>query len=250
MQIRFLFIILIALSLTACGSKGPVRPLTAAAPGTVQAPELRQQGDALLLGWQLPTTKQDGSQLEQPPVVDVYRMSYDPNDDCPECRDRSTLLASINPELPTPAQQVGNRYLLQDRPLQPGSGYQYKLITRNAGAEQSRPLILRQIYVTPLPAPQQLTVTPHDRSLSLQWRAPVLTAQDELLGYLVYRRIDSEERFRLRNPQPLTEPSFQEFSLENATRYHYRVRALVKRGDQDIESLPSATVSALPQAGI
>lgn len=252
MQIAKILVLLTSLcTLVACGNKGPVRPLETPMPGAVQAPELRQQGDALLLGWQLPASNQDGSPLEQPPVVDIYRMTYDPADDCPECFDRSTLLVSINPQLPAPAQQIGQRYLLHDRPLQAGTGYQYKLLARNKDGEQSRPLILRQEYNQPVPAPLQVKVTPRDRSVALQWQAPALTPEDTLVGYLVYRHLDTGggSPYPLMS-QPLTKTTFEDFSLENGTRYYYRVRALVNRGKQQVEGLASSELSATPKAGI
>lgn len=251
MQIRFLLITIIGLfTLAACGNKGPVRPLEIPLPGAIQAPELRQQGDALLLGWQLPTANQDGSPQEEPPVVDIYRMTYDPADECPECLDRSTLLVSINPQLPDPAQQAGKRYLLHDRPLQTDTGYQYKLITRNKVGEQSKPVILRQLYNVPLGAPQQVEIRPQDRSVLLQWQAPTLAAEDSLLGYLVYRRLDNSNSLYPLTPEPLKETSFEDFSLTNGTRYYYRLRALIKRGKQQIEGLASPEQSATPKAGI
>jgi predicted small lipoprotein YifL len=251
MRIRqFIPLIIALLSLTACGNKGPVRPLEVPLPGTVQAPELRQQGDALRLGWQLPTSNLDGSALQQPPVVDIYRMTYDPQDDCPECFDRSTLLATINPSLPQPAQRVGQRYLLHDRPLRPGTGYQYKLVARTENGDLSKPVILRLDYQQPPPAPQQVRGTPHDRSVSLQWQSPTLAPDDRLIGYLVYRRLDDTDSPYPLTPQPLTESRFEDFSLDNDTRYHYRVRALVKRGDQQIEGLASTELRATPKAGI
>ena len=251
MQLIKLFTTLLCLTLlVACGNKGPVRPLEIAAPGAIQAPEVRQQGDALLLGWQLPISNQDGSPLDEPPVVDIYRMTYDPADDCPECFDRSTLLVSVNPQLPAPAQQTGERFLLHDRPLQADTGYQYKLIARSQDDEQSRPIILRQTYLEPIPAPQQVEIIPRDRSLQLQWQAPALAEGDVLLGYLLYRRLDPEQSLYPLSSQPLTEAKFEDFSLKNGTRYHYRLRALVKRGKQQIESLASPELSATPKAGI
>ncbi len=251
MQIRFLLIsISLLLTLTACGNKGPVRPLEIPLPGRVQAPELRQQGDALQLGWQLPTSNQDGSPLDQPPVVDIYRMTYDPADDCPECLDRSTLLVSINPQLPTPAQQSGKRYLLHDRPLQSDTGYQYKLMTRGNAGDRSKSVILRQVYNAPVSAPQQVELTPRDRSIQLQWQAPDLAAEESLLGYLIYRRLDDSSSLYPLTPEPLKKTSFEDFSLTNGTRYHYRLRALVKRGKQQIEGLASPEQSATPEAGI
>ncbi|SHJ74022.1 hypothetical protein SAMN02745165_03066 [Malonomonas rubra DSM 5091] len=246
-----LFSALLCLALlTACGNKGPVRPLETRQPKSVQAPELRQQGDALLLGWQLPTSNQDGSPLKAQPVVDIYRSSYDPANECPECFDRSSLLVSINPELPTPAQRSDKRYLLHDRPLQAGSGYQYKLIARDSDGEQSRPIILRQTFVEPIPAPQQVVATAQDRSVLLQWQPAQLRDGEELIGYLLYRRLDDQQSLYPVSAQPLTEARFEDFSLENGRRYFYRVRLLVKRGKQQIEGRASEEVDATPQAGI
>lgn len=248
--IRLLTLLLCLLPLGACGNKGPVRPLETPVPGAVKAPELRQQGDALLLGWQLPSSYQDGTPLEQPPVVDIYRMSFDPADDCPECFDRSELLTSINPQLPAPAQQLGERYLLHDRSLQAERGYQYKLIVRTANADRSRPVILRQTYSDPVPAPQQVKISPQDRSALLQWQPPTLKAGDNLAGYLIYRRSDDSLGSYPLNSQPLDEIRFEDFSLKNGTRYYYRVRALVKRGESQIEGLASPEQSVTPESGI
>lgn len=248
--VKFFAALLCLIALAACGNKGPVRPLKIAAPDAIKAPELRQQGDALLLGWQLPSSNQDGSPLAKPPVVDIYRMTYDPTDDCPECFDRSTLLVSINPQLPAPAQQVGKRYLLHDRPLLAGTGYQYKLIARNQDDEQSQPVILRQAYNEPVAAPQQVIAIPRDRSVLLQWQTAPLAEGDSLLGYLVYRRLDSEESLYPLTKQPLPETQFEDFNLDNDTRYHYRVRVLIQRGRQKIEGLASPELSTTPKAGI
>ena len=251
MQIIKCCAILLCLSLlAACGNKGPVRPLESTAPATITAPELRQQGDALLLGWQLPSANQDGSPITEAPVVDIYRMSYDPADDCPDCFDRSTLLVSINPQLPAPAQQSDQRFLLHDRTLQAGTGYQYKLVVRNQENEQSRPVILRQAYAEPIPAPQQFEAIPRDRSVLLQWQAPTLAAGDTLIGYLLYRRLDAEQSLYPLSSQPLQATKFEDFSLENGTSYYYRLRALIKRNKQQIESLASPELSVTPKAGI
>ncbi|NOY12148.1 MAG: fibronectin type III domain-containing protein [Deltaproteobacteria bacterium] len=236
--------------LTACGNKGPVRPLEVPLPGSVSAAELRQQGDALLLGWQLPTRNLDGSPLQQPPVVDIYRMTFDPENDCPECFDRSTLLASINPQLPKPALQVGPRYLLYDLQVQAGIGYQYKLVTRNLEGQLGKPVILRQTCRQAVPAPQQFRVTPQDRSALLQWQPPSLPDGDTLLGYQLYRRLDGGSSFYPINPQPLQQLSFEDFSLNNGSRYYYRVRALVKRGTQQLEGLATPELNVIPKAGI
>lgn len=243
--IKPFFLLIFVTLLVACGNKGPVRPLETVQPDAVEAPELRQQGDALLLGWQLPPTESN-----QAPRVDIYRSSYDPQDTCPDCLDRSTLLVSIDPELPHPAQQIGKRYLLFDRQLQAGRGYQYKLIARNRDGEPSRPVILRQSYSEPIPAPRQLTGAPQDAAVLLQWQAPRLEQGDQLLGYLIYRRAGATTEFYPLRAQPLSETRFEDFNLKNGISYNYRLRALVQRGKLQIESLASDGLSVTPKAGI
>ncbi len=252
MRVANILIALLLLSaLTACGHKGPVRPLKAKRPGPATALEIRQQGENLLLGWQLPTRNLDGSAIETAPLLDLYRMTFDPQDDCPECFDRSTLLFSIEPDLPKPAQKFGNRYLLLDRQVQVGIGYQYKFIIRSSAGETSKPAILRLTFGEPVAPPQQIEIIPHDRSVALSWQPHRLAKGDTLLGYQIYRKQATEPRARYPlNPKPLQKTNFEDFNLENGRSYRYSIRTLIKRGNQEIEGVASAEQIAVPQAGI
>jgi len=240
------------LLLSACGNKGPVRPLDIPIPGPVSDVELRQQGESLLLGWQLPGKNQDGSPLKMAPKLDIYRMTVDPEDDCPECTDRSTLLVSIDPELPAPARRVeADRYLFADHNLVVGKGYRYKLIPRTVAGAVGQPLILRQTYQQPVAAPEHLQASARDRSALLTWQAFIPASGETLLGYQLYRRRAGEEPapYPL-NSKPLQQFRYEDFSLENGTRYLYRVRALVKREGQVLEGIASAEVTVIPKSGI
>jgi hypothetical protein len=251
LRLRWITLVLLILLLFACGKKGPVRPLKTKSPGPVTALELRQQGEALLISWQLPSNNLDGSVLETPPTLDIYRMTFDPQADCPECFDRSTLLASIEADLPEPARKVGNRYLLLDRQVQAGVGYQYKLVARNAAAETSPATILRQTFTEPVAAPQQLAISPQNRSITLNWLPGNLAAGDTLLGYQLYRQAAGEPRspYPL-NREPLQKTGFEDFNLENGRSYSYWIRALVQRQQLTVEGIASAELSAIPQAGL
>ena len=241
----------ILLLLSACGYKGPVRPLKTKRPGPATALELRQQGKALLIGWQLPGNNLDGSVIEKPPALDIYRMTFDPQDDCPECFDRSTLLVSIAADLPEPARKVGNRYLLLDRQVQTGVGYQYKLIARSSADETGTAVILRQAFSEPVAAPRQAEAVPHDRSITLNWQPGDLAEGDRLLGYQIYRKLATEPRspYPL-NPEPLQTSSFEDFNLENGRSYSYWIRTLIERDQQTIEGIASPELIAVPQAGL
>ncbi len=249
-RLRQFLILSMILTLTACGNKGPVRPLETPLPGPATALELRQQGDALLLGWQLPRQNQDGSAIKQPPQLDIYRMTFDPENDCPECFDRSNLLISIDPELPEPGRKIGDRYRYLDYQVQPGIGYQYKLIARTANGQPGQAVTLRLPYTAEVPAPAELQVLARDRSALLSWQPVAPSDDDQLLGYRIYRRLDNVDSapYPL-SAEPLIETSFEDFSLDNGTRYHYRVRALVKRGDLQIEGRATAEQSVIPAAG-
>jgi hypothetical protein len=239
------------LLLAGCGHKGPVRPLKAERPGPTTALEIRQQGAALLLSWQLPSKNMDGSIIEAPPVLDIYRMTFDPQDDCPECFDRSTLLFRIEPDLPKPAHKFGNRYLLFDRQVQVGIGYQYKLIVRGSAGEIGKPVILRLTFSEPVTPPQQIEIIPHDRSVALRWQPHRLAKGDTLLGYQIYRKQTAEPGAPSPlNPKPLRKTAFEDFNLENGRSYSYTIRTLIKRDEQVIEGVASAQLIAVPQAGI
>lgn len=246
---RLIIITGIILLLASCGKKGPVRPLEANLPASVKNVELRQQGDTLLLSWQLPTHNQNSTLLDSAPVVEVYRMLFDPANDCPECTDRSVLLYSIDPELPQPALLSGDRYLLQDRQVAANQGYHYRLVPRSKDGQDGQPLIVRIVFVEPLAAPAGLKVEAHDRSATVSWQPFQPAEGQELLGYRLYRHHE-ESSVELLNPRPLTDLIYEDFNLENGRAYNYQVRALLKQGEQILESLPSATITAVPQVGI
>jgi len=250
-HLKLFLIFGLLLLLDACGNKGPVRPLDVPIPAPVSDAVLRQQGENLVLGWRLPGKNQDGSPLKQTPQLDIYRMTYDPKDYCPECIDRSTLLVSINPELPTPARRIADRYLFYDHNLVVGEGYQYKLIPRTADGAVGVPLMLRQAYLRPVAAPEKFQAFAQDRSARLSWLPYAPAAGEQLLGYQLYRRRDGAEPApNPLNSKPLQMTRYEDFSLENGTRYLYRVRALVKRGEQTIEGIASPEADVIPKSGI
>lgn len=247
---RLIISIGIILILASCGKKGPVRPLLANLPNAVSHVELRQSGDVVLLSWQLPTHNQNGTLLEPAPTVDIYRMLFDPADECLECKDRSTLLHSIDPELPQPAQLKGQRYLLRDQQVAANQGYHYRLVPRNADGLDGHPLIVRIVFAEPPVAPTGFTVEAHDRSTAMSW-TPLQPAEgQELLGYRIYRQhVGDFNAAKLLNNKPLTDTKYDDLNLENGREYRYQLRALLKRGELMLESLPSPIESVVPEAG-
>ena len=73
----------------------------------------------------------------------------------------------------------------------------------------------------------------------------------ELVGYNLYRRYE-EQPFPMVpiNPKPLQETELLDRGLDNGRTYEYRVRALIRAGDQQLESMASPGALISPQKGL
>jgi hypothetical protein len=238
------------LALAGCGHKGPVRPLALklpVAPGELTAV---QKGARFLLAWTLPSSNQDGSPLTDLQGFKVYRMSYDPAEDCPECRDTSILLQNLDLDYLQGARRSGERLFLWDSALQAGGGYQYRIVPYNRSGREGLGALLRLPYHTPPPPPQSLSATGLDRLVRLSWES-VVEKRDgvEFLGYNLYRgEAGSPLQPTPLTRMPLTETSYDDFGLENGTSYLYGMRTVVRIFGQIVESPLSSTVEATPGA--
>jgi hypothetical protein len=235
---------------TGCGKKGPVKPLEhplPAAPGRMTA---LQQGNLMQLAWDIPATNQDGSPLTDLQGFNLFKMRYDPADDCPECRDTSTLLRQIDLEFLKNVERRGNRLIFWDNDLEPGYGYQYRVVAITTRDREGAPAVIRQPFLPPVAAPDGLRASAHDRMARLDWQPVVAPADGELLGYNLYRRHNDETLTTLPvNSVPLSETFFEDFGLQNGIGYSYTVRALVRIGNLHLESTASTPVAVTPKAG-
>jgi len=249
---RLLLPILLLFTLLAgCGHKGPVRPLLQPLPAAPGALSLEQRGERLLVAWNLPRTNQDGSPLTDLAGFRVYKMRYDPAQDCPECRDTSVLLQDVDLEYLRDVRRSGDRLYLWDDGLEAGLGYQYRVVPYNARGRDGATTQLRRTYVAPPPAPTGLTASGHDRMVRLSWEPATAAAPDfEMIGYNLYRR-ETDEPFPFEpvNRQPLLEPTFEDFGVQNDHTYIYTVRTLARSGGQRVESQLSTTATETPRQG-
>lgn len=241
---------LVLMTQTACGKKGPVRPKS-----TVQALPpveltLQQQGNLFVLGWTIPSTKlESGDQLDLTGFL-VKRLTYDAADGCPTCREPETAVAEIVLRHPEPAQRIGKKIYWRDLDIRPGSGYSYAIVPLLLGGQQGPAARVHQAAVQPPPAPAGLQVTAGDQRVTLEWAAPGLPAQMQLLGYNLYRR-QANRPFPIVpvNAEPLQETRLVDRGLDNGRAYEYRVSALVRVGDLQLESMASPGALITPQQG-
>lgn len=251
LQTCLLLAVLVVMALGAgCGRKGPVRPQRQPLPAAPDHLELRQQGDGMLLSWSMPRLNQDGTELTDLAGFKIMRMEFEPNQDCPDCRDTSILLRQIELAYLRDVQQSDGRFFMADTGLQQGRGYQYRVIPYNLWGQDGTPAEARQVVTFLPPAPQQVAAETADGVLTLTWQAPALPAGLELVGYNVYRRRPGRP-FAIAplNPHPLAEPRFEDRLFKSGSTYLYAVRAIVKQDSQEIESLLSKAEVATPWAG-
>lgn len=239
------------LVLAGCGKKGPVRPLQQQLPAAPRALTVQQKGTRFLIAWNRPLTNQDGSPLTNLEGFSVFKMKYDLAQDCPECRDTSVLLLDVDLEYPRETRRSGDRFYLWDSELEPGFGYQYRIVPYNDKGRNGEAVRLRVPFVNPPATPEGLAAESHDQLVRLHWQpAAEKRAGVEMLGYNLYRR-EADEPFAFSpvNREILTETTFEDYGVENDRTYIYAVRAVTRIRGNAIESGLSATAEARPQAG-
>jgi len=251
MPLRPLLPMLLLLALLAgCGHKGPVRPLQQPLPAAPRTLDVEQRGVRLLVTWSLPRTNQDGSPLTNLEGFRVYKMNFDPAQDCPECRDTSELLQEVDLEYLRDVRRSGERLYLWDDGLEDGVGYQYRVVPYNTKGRDGEPAQLRVVFFAPPPAPTALAAEGRDRLVRLRWEPAAPAPGYEIAGYNLYRR-EPEEPFPFEpvNRQPLLEPAFEDYGVENDHGYIYAVRTLSRRDGETVESQLSETAEATPRQG-
>lgn len=238
------------LALGGCGKKGPVKPLEQPLPAAPKKITALQQGNLMQLAWDIPASNMDGSDLTDLQGFNIFKMRYDLADDCPECRDTSTLLRQIDLDFLKNAVRRGNRLTFWDNDLEPGYGYQYRVVAYTRRDREGAPAVIRHPFLTPAPAPEGLLVIEHDRMVRIEWQPTAAVAGEEILGYNLYRRSSGEVlSSQPINDAPLTETFFEDYSLQNDSSYSYTLRAVVKTENAWMESNASLPISATPKAG-
>lgn len=249
-RLRSIALILALLSLLllgGCGTKGPVQPLAQPLPAAASEVTLHQQGDALLLSWSLPHSNQDGSELTDLAGFRVYRQSFNPEEDCPDCRDNAPLWRLVELDYLEHTQRHKGRLFLLDNGLEPGLGYSYKVVPFNRWGQDGPPKEQRQTLSIPPPAPAAPKAERQNNDLQLNWQVAELPADMELLGYQVYRRrpgraFDAAPR----NKELLHQPQFIDSGYDTERIYVYAIRTVVRQAERVLESALSETLVIAP----
>jgi len=248
-----LFLLLLGLVLLAggCGKKLAPLPPDAVLPAAVRDFRLSQEGDALVLSWQLPRENLLGQPLTQIQGCRVLRAELKGLEPALPYPEEFVLLADIDLAYPRMGEVRGETVSYQDRNLVPEKRYYYRV----AAYDQERYVgawsrTLSHAWGLLPRAPQGLGAVPGDRIVRLSWQ-PVTQQQDgrpvrDLAGYRLYRRAGDKPWIRL-TPQPVSGPAFQDVAVLNDVEYSYKVRAVRRVGPDFLESVDSPGRTAMPE---
>jgi len=241
--------LLMILMLSACGKKGPVRPKVAIQLEAPTAVTLQQQGNLFVLGWTIPTENHNGS-AEDLTGFRIKRLTYDATEGCPTCREPQMEVAEIDIKYPAPGQRIGDRIYWRDLDIRPANGYRYAIIPITLGDIESPAAMIHLAAQQPPPSPTALQVEAGDTQVTVQWTAPALSDETELVGYNLYRR-QAKRPFPIIpvNVEPLQITRLLDRGLDNGRAYEYRVSALIRVGEQLLESMASPGALITPQEG-
>ncbi len=235
--------LMLLLALSACGKKGPVRPLLGSLPAAPQQPLIHQRGENFIVAWDIPTKNQDGTEADDIGAFHIYRSEYAIIDGCATCREPTERVAKVDLKYPI-TQRISQRIYWQDPEVRAGRGYRYRIVPVIIGGREGADVTVQRDWMTPPPPPQQLRAQADQGRVILDWRPPAEMPDGAvLLGYNLYRR-SGDRPFPIvpLNAHPLENRQIVDRALEPGRVYQYRLSTLVQLGQRELESAPSETV--------
>jgi uncharacterized protein len=245
------FLLCFVLLAAACGKKmtpfAPDRVL----PAAVRNFQLTQEGEALVLSWQLPRENLQGQTLTQVQGCRVYRAAI--KRVAPEALASAdyVLYADIDLAYPLRGEVRGEAMLFRDKELTPDHRYYYRVAAYDQdGYLGGWSKTLSHVWGWLPRAPGALKAVPGDKMVTLSW-PPVTALQDgsplrDLAGYVIYRLSGAGSWIRL-TPAALPRNNFQDVAVLNDVEYTYKVQAVRRLGEELLASLDSPTQKAMPE---
>lgn len=257
-RLRLVALMLLGLSLMACGKKGPPVAPERRLPMAATGLQAFIDGDSIVLTWNNPGTRFDGTRLRDLTTLKLHR-----REEAEGIPPKPALLsaggvvgynqiASIALESPAPAAVQGSQVRWVDRQgLTLGRRYVYVVTALDSSGRSSPPSERLEITLLAGPKPPSSVVAqPGDSGVSLRWDPPTeFTDGTPVSGevrYVVLRGSGGEGELVLITPQPLTATSYTDTGLQNENEYRYAVRAVRVDLRAVVRGAPSAVVTAIP----
>lgn len=235
---RLLALCLAVGALAACGKKGPPVPPEVRVPTVPGALRGAVDEQSIVVSWNAPSTRLDGSRLRKIALYHLYR-----REEADAGPAKSAMLSSgrivgydevatIRPESPAPATVQGSAVTWVDRrALSMGRRYVYVVTAEDELGRTSGPsgrLIVP--FLAAPPAPRGLTGAPGDRRVTLTWQAPETTGTTGVatgeIRYLVLRGVGAAGALAPITAQSIAGTTFTDTGVDNDVDYRYAVRAV------------------------
>jgi uncharacterized protein len=247
---RFKLILLLVAALACgCGKKMAPIPPDSLVPGEVRNFSVKQDGQALVLRWQVPRVNVDNQPLTDIQGFAILR-SKETIFRAAGCPPELTPLAKIDLAFPQAGEVKGEQVSYRDENLEPGNRYFYRVVGFDRGDHPGlgSPILSHIWDILPQP-PAKLEAQAGDRQVTLAWPPVTLLANGKTLPgvatYNVYREAKGGG-FSLINTSPVTATNFQDITAVNEVMYRYLVRTVRQVGSGSLESLDSPLQTAKP----
>jgi hypothetical protein len=235
----------------ACGKRMTPYAPDRVLPAPVRNFQLTQEGEALVLSWQLPRLNLLGQPLTQVQGCHLYRAAL--KGVSPQLLEASdfSLYADIDLAFPRRGEVHGEDVLFRDRDLAPDHRYYYRVAAYDQDGYNGgwSPTLSRAWGWLPR-VPTNFKAVPGDKVVNLSWN-PVTKLENgspvrDLAGYLIYR-LSGPGPWILVTPKPVSPNQFQDLAVLNDVKYTYKVVAVRRLGGNLLTSRDSATQVAMPQ---
>jgi predicted small lipoprotein YifL len=244
-------LILMGLSLAACGKKGPLTLEPEKLPPAVENFRVKQVGERIEFSWEFPSLAADRAEPFRPSAVTrvhVHHAALKPGESAENFAKKAGLLARVKPGDITgfAGGSPAFRVQLKSRELQ-GKRYAFSL-GYDYGRQRSAPspVLILNTQNTPPPI-QNLQAAREGKMVVLKWSRPGAADKERqpqpILGYQVYRRINAvngEPDFRPIGAGQTSREVYRDLDTGADGDYEYQVSC---RLDERVESAPSNTVS-------
>ncbi len=249
---------LAALSLPACGRKGPLRPPASPRPQAVRELAVRQRGASIVLDWINPSRTVDGRPLRAVGTAEVWVLDLGTRGAGPPLAARDfAARARLGRRVPArdlrPAGTPSGVTAVY--PL-PGDGFQpatlalsVRVLDEKGRPSEFCPAVPVEVRACPRPPEIRQAEVFADR-IELCWEAPAAnidgSAPASVAGYTVWRA-EGEAAPEKLTPEPVAGSVFADRDFRFGAAYDYTVRAVAPGSGPAVESDASQPRRVVPQ---
>lgn len=245
--LRLLLLLVFSFFAFGCGLKLPPVAPESVAPEPVKDLRAISRDGKLLVVFTKPSKNADGSKLTDLAGFKVMRRVIEDGQGCRTCPEKFPVVYDIDVARPVGAVIEGNRIVYTDSDVISDAKYEYKVVAYNKdGYEGPEAQRINFLWVQPPDKPVSLRGKAGDKTVDLEWDAPVSTTQ-EIKGFNIYRREDGRYPVDPINQSPMEEKKFTDFGLTNQKLYHYKVRTVIEANESLIEGPSSDEIALTPK---